>query len=152
MTGEGFIWTQAGGRVNLNDYATSVGVNTQGVTMSLPLAISEDGKKIAGIGMNSASQTVAFYLQLPDEILATNEIVKNKINASVYPNPVKDILYIKGAGKIEKAEVYNMVGQKVISLNSVQDKVDVASLSKGNYVLQIFVKGEVSQSYKFIKE
>jgi len=152
MTGEGFIWTQAGGRVNLNDYATSVGVNTQGVTMSLPLAISQDGKKIAGIGMNSSSQIVAFYLQLPNEVLATNEIVKNKTNVSIYPNPVKNILYIKGAGKIEKAEVYNMVGQKVISLNSVQDQVDVASLSKGNYVLQIFVKGEVSQSYKFIKE
>lgn len=152
MTGEGFIWTQAGGRVNLNDYATAVGVNTLGVTMSLPLAISQDGKKIAGIGMNASNQTVAFYLQLPNEILATNETVKNKTNASIYPNPVKDILYIKGVDKIEKAEVYNMVGQKVISFNSVQDKVDVASLSKGNYILQIHVKGEVSQSYKFIKQ
>lgn len=152
MTGEGFIWTQAGGRINLNDYATSVGINTQGVTMSLPLAISQDGTKIAGVGTNANNQVVAFYLQLPEEILSTHDAVKNKTNGSIYPNPVKDIIYIKGIDKIEKAEIYNMVGQKVISLNSVKDQVDVASLSRGNYILQIFVKGEVSQSYKFIKQ
>lgn len=152
MAGEGFIWTPAGGRININDYAVSIGINTQGVNMALPLAISQDGKKIAGIGMDSSSQMVAFYLNLPETILSTNDAVKNKNNISIYPNPVKDILYIKGIGKIEKAEIYNMVGQKVISLNSLEDKVDVSSLSKGNYILQLFVKGEVSQNFKFIKQ
>jgi len=151
MTGEGFFWTAAGGRVNLNDYATGLGVNTQGVTMSLPLAISQDGKKIAGVGMNSSNQIVAFYLDLT-EYLSTNDMIKTKDNVSIYPNPVKDIIYIKGAGKIDRADVYNKVGQRVASFESIEGKVDVSSLSEGNYILQILVKGEVSQNFKFIKQ
>ncbi|WP_415328497.1 T9SS type A sorting domain-containing protein [Chryseobacterium sp. MMS23-Vi53] len=151
MAGEGFIWTAAGGRVNLNDYATGLGIATNGVTMSLPLAISQDGKKIAGIGMNSSSQIVVFYLDIT-QYLATNESIKKEKDISIYPNPVKDIIYIKGKEKIEKAEIYNMVGQKVRTLSSVESQIDVSSLSMGNYVLQLFVKGEVSQSFKFIKQ
>lgn len=151
MTGEGFIWTPAGGRVNLNDYAVGLGINTQGVIMSLPLAISQDGKKIAGIGIGTSNQVVAFYLDIT-QYLSTNDIVKNNKKISIYPNPVKDYIYIKGAGKIDKAEIYNMVGQKVVTLNSVEEQIDASFLSKGNYVLRIFVKGEVSQSFTFIKQ
>jgi uncharacterized membrane protein len=151
MTGEGFFWTASGGRVNLNDYATGLGVNTQGVTMSLPLAISQDGNKIAGVGMNSSNQIVAFYLDLTG-YLSTDDMIKIKDNVSIYPNPVKDIIYIKTTGKIDRADVYNKVGQRVAFFNSVEDKIDVSSLSPGNYILQILVKGEVSQNFKFIKQ
>jgi Predicted integral membrane proteins containing uncharacterized repeats len=152
MSGEGFIWTPAGGRVNLNTYATTLGINTLGVTMSLPLAISPDGKKIAGIGVDSSNAVVTFYLDLT-AYLSTNEGIRQSNTVTIYPNPVKDILYIKGAGKIEKAEIYNMVGQKVRSFNSGEEKIDVSSLSKGNYILEYVVKGEsASQSFKFIKQ
>lgn len=146
--GEGFIWTAAGGRLNLNDYAVSLGINTQGVTMALPLAISQDGKKIAGIGVN-ASGAVAFYLDLT-QYLSANEPVKPNYNISIYPNPVKDILYIKGNAYIEKAEIYNMAGQKLMSSHEIKDQMNVAFLVKGTYILQFLVKGEI-QNFKFIK-
>ncbi|MFC3158913.1 T9SS type A sorting domain-containing protein [Chryseobacterium arachidis] len=151
MAGEGFIWTPAGGRVNLNDYAASLGITTNGVIMSLPLAISQDGKKIAGTGRDASGQTVAFYLDLT-QYLAVNENVNNENLLSIYPNPAKDNIYIKGKHKIEKAEIYNMVGQKLRTIPSVESQIDVSFLSKGNYVLHLFVKGEVSQSFKFIKQ
>lgn len=151
MSGEGFIWTSAAGRINLNDYAAGLGINTQGVTMSLPLAISGDGKKIAGVGTNASGQIVAFYLDL-SEFLSTRENGRKDNNVSIYPNPATDIIYIKGIKGIEKAEIYNMVGQKVKTFNSGEDRIDVSSLSKGNYILQIFVKGEVSHNHKFIKQ
>ncbi|MCW3159806.1 T9SS type A sorting domain-containing protein [Chryseobacterium oryctis] len=150
--GEGFIWTAAGGRVNLNDYATSLGINTQGIIMALPLAISKDGKKIVGVGRDSSFQVVAFYLDITS-YLSTNEGVKhNEDKISIYPNPAKDVINIKGANKIDKAQLYNMVGQKVRTYDSVGNQIDVSSLSKGTYVLEFFVKGEVSQSLKFIKQ
>ncbi|KMQ65469.1 secretion protein [Chryseobacterium angstadtii] len=152
MSGEGFIWTSGGGRVNLNDYAVNMGINTQGVTMSLPLAISQDGRRIAGIGTNASNQIVAFYLDLSKIQLSTNESTKDNTQFSIYPNPVKEVLYFKGSKKIEKVEIYNMAGQKVKTDSVVVDRMDVSSLSKGNYILQIFVKGEISQSFKFIKE
>ncbi|MBT2416252.1 T9SS type A sorting domain-containing protein, partial [Streptomyces sp. ISL-12] len=151
MSGEGFIWTAGGGRINLNDYATSLGIATQGVIMSLPLAISKDGKKIAGIGTNSSNQIVAFYLDL-SEFLSTHEVTKQVSGLSIYPNPVKDIIYFKGVEKIEKAEIYNMVGQKIMTSDAEGHQIDVSSLSTGNYILQIFVRGEISQNLKFIKQ
>lgn len=151
MSGEGFIWTSAAGRINLNDYAASLGIATNGVTMGLPLAISQDGKKIAGSGTNASGQMIAFYLDT-SEFLSVSDAVKEKNNTGIYPNPVSDILYFKGKGKIEKAEIYNMVGQKVKSLDTVEGQIDVSSLSKGDYILQYSVKGVQQESYKFIKK
>lgn len=151
MSGEGFIWTEASGRINLNDYAASLGINTHGVTMGLPLAISQDGKKIAGMGMNASNQMVAFYLELTG-FLSVNDRVKDKNTIGIYPNPVADVLYIKGMGNFEKAEVYNMVGQKVKSFTAVEHQIDVSSLPKGNYIVELSEKGGKQQSYKFIKK
>ncbi|ROI00443.1 T9SS type A sorting domain-containing protein [Chryseobacterium daecheongense] len=150
-TGEGFIWTPAGGRVELNAYAASLGINTLNVKMSLPTAISPDGKKIAGMGVNTSNNSlVVFYLDLTT-YLSTQEGVRQNTDVSIYPNPVKDILYIKGTGKIEKAGIYNMVGQKIRSFDTVKDQLDVSFLPKGNYILEFSVRGK-AQSLKFIKQ
>ncbi|UOU96801.1 T9SS type A sorting domain-containing protein [Chryseobacterium daecheongense] len=149
-TGEGFIWTPTGGRVNLNTYATNLGINLQGVNLSLPLAISPDGRKIAGIGLDASNNVLTFYLDVT-AYLSTNESSSPNNGVSIYPNPVKDVLYIKGTGKIEKAEVYNMVGQKIRSFDTVKDQLDVSFLPKGNYILEFSVKGGKAQNLKFIK-
>ncbi|WP_228375788.1 T9SS type A sorting domain-containing protein [Chryseobacterium taiwanense] len=150
MSGEGFIWTATTGRVNLNDYAVSLGIATNGVTMALPLAISQDGKKIAGVGTN-ASGIVGFYLDLT-QYLSVKDDVRNNPDIGIYPNPVTNILYFKGNEKIEKGEIYNMVGQKVRIFNSVERQIDVSSLLSGDYILRYSVKGGKQQSYKFIKQ
>ena len=147
MMGEGFIWTPENGRQNLNDYVTSLGLDTKGINFGLPLAMSSDGKKITGIGINSSNVVTAFYIDLTD-VLATQNVTKSAI--SVYPNPAKDIITIAGADKVESVEVYNMVGQKVKALDA-STKINVSSLTKGVYMLQITVKGQ-KQSIKFIKE
>ena len=151
MSGEGFIWNSSTGRINLNDYAVSLGISTNGVTMGLPLAISQDGKKIAGTGTNASGQMIAFYLDIT-AFLSVNDTVKEKNNTGVYPNPVADMLYFKGTGKIEKAEIYNLVGQRVITFNTVEAQIDVSSLPKGDYILQYSLKGGKQESYKFIKK
>lgn len=151
MSGEGFIWTAANGRVNLNDYAVSLGVATNGVTMGLPLAISQDGKKIAGVGTNASGQMVGFYLDLT-QYLSVRDHVKGNHDIAIYPNPVTNILYFKGTEKIDKAEIYNMVGQKVKIINSVERQIDVSSLLSGDYILRYSVEGGKQQSYKFIKQ
>jgi hypothetical protein len=151
MSGEGFIWNSSTGRINLNDYAVSLGIATNGVTMGLPLAISQDGKKIAGTGTNASGQMIAFYLDIT-AFLSVNDAVKEKDNIGIYPNPVADILYFKGTGRIEKAEVYNLVGQRVKTFNTVEGQIDVSSLSKGDYILQYSVKGGKQENYKFIKK
>jgi len=148
--GEGFIWTPSGGRVNLNDYVTGLGIDTQGIKLSFPVAISSDKMKIVGLGVKTATfQTVGFYLDLTSATLASQNI-KTPNNISVFPNPVKDILTITG-GKIQSAEIYSITGQKIKSLKLDNNKADVSSLPKGTYLLQTN-SGAEKQSIKFIKE
>lgn len=149
--GEGFIWSTATGRIELNAYAASLGISTNGVIMSLPLAISRDGTKIGGLGRNASNQQVAFYLDLT-AYLAAKDVVKDSNDIAVYPNPAKDVIYIRSKGKTEKAEIYNMPGQKIQEFSSVGDQINVSHLPPGSYILQLSVKGKAPQSIRFIKE
>jgi hypothetical protein len=51
--------------VNLTTYVNDLGIDTEGVTLSLPLAISADGSTIVGVGRLGFSAAVGFIVQLP---------------------------------------------------------------------------------------
>ncbi len=147
--GEGFIWTEEKGRINLNEYAKSLGIDLGTKVLGLPLAISPDGTKIVGASMDSVSNKMfGFYLDLKD-YLAVSDTSTLKSNVSVYPNPVKNVLNISNVKNISKVEVYNMAGQKVIDASS--EKVHVGNLSNGTYIINITADGKTSTT-KFIKE
>ncbi len=149
FTGEGFIWTPTGGRQNLNDYITSLGMNTQGITFGLPLAISSDGKKIVGTGTKSGNVVVAFMIDITAATLATSNNTNSQI-VSIAPNPVKEFFKISEKN-IDKAVIYDVTGQKINDLNIVDGRADVSYLAKGIYLLQVEVAG-TKQNIKFIKE
>ena len=68
---------------------------------------------------------------------------------AIYPNPVKDILYISGSDLINKIEVYTNYGSKVkVSLN--KNTLDMSSLSAGIYQIRIFYSEKITYS-KIIK-
>ncbi|MGD1320000.1 T9SS type A sorting domain-containing protein [Chryseobacterium sp. 2R14A] len=73
---------------------------------------------------------------------------------SVYPNPVKDYLYVKGDKEITEFNVFNAAGQKILSQknNANVPKLGTFSLSKGVYFLQMIDKQGNSTSTKFVKE
>lgn len=63
---------------------------------------------------------------------------------SIYPNPAKDILNISSDEAVASIELYNMLGEKVLSTHGVANDtyIDVSSLSNGAYILKIrTVKG-----------
>jgi len=65
--GEGWIWTQAGGLVSLDDMFAAQGiVATNGLRFSLPLAISADGTTIAGAGRTDSSFFMGWVVSLGD--------------------------------------------------------------------------------------
>lgn len=77
----------------------------------------------------------------------------NATKFSYYPNPTTGILNITASGKIENVEVYNLVGQKVMSFAPKADKsqIDMSSLSKGVYLVKAVVNGKVTTN-KVIKQ
>ncbi len=150
LFGSGFIWTEALGVTDLNSYAESLGIDTQGIVMSLPLDISADGSTIVGAGRDSNNQRVGFVLKLAPTILGT-ETVTSIMEVTYYPNPVSDILNIDSATNIEQVAIYSVTGQQLLSkaLDGA-NTVDVSFLSNGVYFVKAF-GNNTSTTFKIIK-
>jgi hypothetical protein len=99
------------------------------------------------IGLTWASVT-------PKQITTgTKELLNDKISASVYPNPVNDLLKvdIKSSG-ISSIEIYNLTGSRLLTRKIEQgtNNIDISSLPKGMYAVVLKGSGVVV-SRKFIK-
>lgn len=148
-SGEGFIWTKETGALNLNEYVASIGYDELGITFSLPLGISPNGRNIVGLGA-SGNGISGFVIKLPEN-LATG-VAQNKAKVGIYPNPVKNEVTIVNADKISNVEVYNVAGQKVLTSKVVKNnQINLSGLSKGAYLLKIENAGK-TETIKFIKE
>jgi len=61
---------------------------------------------------------------------------QNLTNISIYPNPVKDKLFIQGLSNVSKVSVYNVLGKLVLSkMNSSEIYLD--NLERGIYIINI---------------
>jgi hypothetical protein len=67
----------------------------------------------------------------------------------IYPNPVRDELYISGVSGQFEVQVFTLTGQEVLNDTDTY-KVDVRKLKKGMYFLKIN-KGSENTLLKFIK-
>jgi len=76
-----------------------------------------------------------------------------KFNFSYAPNPSKDFIRVSAANNIENVEIYNLIGQKMLSknLNSNNENVNISHLAKGVYVMNVTIDGSKG-SFKIIKE
>jgi Secretion system C-terminal sorting domain/Fibronectin type III domain len=72
---------------------------------------------------------------------------------TVYPNPAAASLTLHNTTMIEKAMVYNLTGQLVLSktINSQDTTLDIERLSAGAYLLSVYANGEVKK-LKVIKQ
>lgn len=73
----------------------------------------------------------------------------NKFN--VFPNPVRDFIYIQSKERLESIEIIDLSGRKIpLNVNSY-NKIQVTNLTPGIYILRaIFEQGVYS--HKFIKQ
>lgn len=74
-------------------------------------------------------------------------------NFSYYPNPVKNILNLSYSKEISNVEVFNLLGQRVIthSVNANDAQVDMSNLSKGAYMVKVTSDNQV-KTIKVIKQ
>ena len=64
---EAFLWTSAGGLVNLQDYLMAHGVaNLSGWDLKAAFGVSSDGRTIVGYGKNPNFQTEAWIATVPE--------------------------------------------------------------------------------------
>jgi hypothetical protein len=84
------------------------------------------------------------YVQKPQEGSSYTE------GTIIYPNPAQDKLYIQGP-KALSFEIFNSIGERMITGNSIPDFIDLSTLQKGIYFVKIkTTHGDILQ--RFIKE
>ncbi|MEY8758716.1 T9SS type A sorting domain-containing protein [Chryseobacterium tongliaoense] len=84
--------------------------------------------------------------------LSTSEVTHLKDDIEVYPNPAKDYLFVKNSKKNTVAEILDISGKVVLSLNGMKEKIDVSQLIKGTYFLVIKNEDGTLSKTKFIKK
>lgn len=81
--------------------------------------------------------------------LAHNDVFENEGEAvSVYPNPVRDRLFVKGEN-IQSVEVLNIVGQHVMT--TTETVLELGDLTAGIYFVRIVADGK-AYTQRFVKQ
>ncbi len=81
--------------------------------------------------------------------LSTSEFSEN--NIQIFPNPAVDVLNITKVSNNATFTIYNVAGQFISKGKVTNNKVNVASLAKGVYFIEVSEKGATSKM-KFIKK
>ena len=82
-----------------------------------------------------------------DECILGITELKN-IEVNIYPNPVKNILYVNYESPIDQIKIYTLHGQSLYETRKTQ--IDVSLLSPGLYLASILIDGKKIVK-KFIK-
>lgn len=70
---------------------------------------------------------------------------------SIYPNPIKDVLFFKTNEKIYKVEVFDISGRILSSKSVIENYIDLRELKIGDYILKIYTEKEIMTA-KIIKQ
>jgi len=87
--------------------------------------------------------TEVFYdnFSLTEDVLSVNEFSTS--NFKVYPNPSSDQIFIESNNlDISSVAIFDILGKEVYFHNGAVDKINVSSLSKGVYILNLNADGE----------
>ncbi|MCQ2321589.1 MAG: T9SS type A sorting domain-containing protein [Bacteroidales bacterium] len=138
------VWTGDWGELAKTEYAYDNNGNAkQGVAyvkindqwmegfatdIEMPYAYNEKSKVFI------ASEVTVDYA---DITLSTNEMTQTTA-FNLYPNPANGMINVNGEG-FEKAEIYNIAGQKVMESSNAQ--IDVKALQAGVYMVKVFGNG-----------
>jgi hypothetical protein len=87
----------------------------------------------------------------PGSCLLSSSDVKLNKKLSLYPNPAVDDIHVEGLSDIKSYKIYDASGRLVKEGNPNNDIINVSSLPKGNYMIQLIMK-ENTFSSKFIKK
>lgn len=115
--------------------------------------MSANEKYLVGWAINEDTKEMKiFRIDMTKSELGTDEI-KTSEKATLYPNPVTNVLNIDAKEEISEIKVYNMAGQQVLSkeARSKNPKVDMSALKAGVYVVEVTSDSNTT-THKVIKK
>lgn len=79
--------------------------------------------------------------------IGINEKSKDKLSINIFPNPTSDKITVSSLEKINAIEIYNMLGEKVYTINNFKqqtsNKIDLSNFQKGIYFIKIYDAGKI---------
>ena len=93
-----------------------------------------------------------WVVKLSPENLSNNDFTnENKI--TFFPNPTKDFFELSNYKNVQKVELYDVNGKKVLLKNNFNDKkISLQNFSKGIYTIKIILENGTTLSDKILKE
>lgn len=112
------------------------------------------GESIVFVGMfwewNCAS--TKYVSQLTKYVFNETALSNDKFDLTdkfyVYPNPVKDILYLSASANIEIVDIFG----KILMKSENVSEVNISNLSAGVYFAKVISNNNKNQTFKFIKQ
>ncbi len=91
-----------------------------------------------------------------DPDFMSSNVNLNQIQFNIYPNPTSEELWIEAEENIERIEIYNLLGERVITRiigtdASNKTNILVGELDHGMYVISLFFDNDFQSTQKFIK-
>lgn len=101
----------------------------------------------------NANQNYTLIVSSPNlATLSTSNIANAESAVEIYPNPVTENIFIKNYVKGSRVTIVDMTGKIVLKSTGDSDKISVAHLPVGAYLLVYVGKDGVEMSSKFIKK
>ncbi|KJD34265.1 hypothetical protein PK35_00080 [Tamlana nanhaiensis] len=82
--------------------------------------------------------------------LSTETIILNEKSVRLFPNPVKDRMFVKSNEQVERVSIYNINGQLLKQFNNIENGIDVSVLPSGLYMIHIKTSNDAINR-KFLK-
>lgn len=86
------------------------------------------------------SPMVIDYVKVYQNVLSTDEFDENSFR--IYPNPSSDTVFIDSKITIDTIEIYNIIGELVVSNTNVKSAIDISNLNAGLYMLKVYSGGK----------
>jgi hypothetical protein len=79
---------------------------------------------------------------------------ENNISVDIYPNPVKNELFINTQLNLKSVEIYDVTGKQILRLDDIENdkSINLSSLKKGIYLVKLKTPSGDFQTKKIIKQ
>jgi len=148
--------------VNLNQIIATLAVDPetsvapQRTTLTFDLS-NYEGQNLRFAIYNYSAAPNGFYLWVDNfQLTSFSSLGANNPDQSTtfeyFPNPVKDELTIKAQQNIDSIEIFNILGQSVISLSpgALETKIDMQTLQTGAYFVKISIN-QNTETFRVLK-
>ena len=137
------IWDNSYGGSSIDD-VWDMTVFSDGIAL-VGNTTSNDGDVSGNNGMEDM-----WVVKLNGEDMNLNET--DSYSISIYPNPTTDKINIQTQQKIERLELYDLSGKKILTKKDDLYKLDLATITSGTYILKLITDEEIALSKKIIKK